>query len=65
MKEKSLDTSKSSNMFFFRRSSEPETYREPWRATKKSFESFDKDGYWYTGNIRPDIIVSITFNKLT
>lgn len=29
------------------------------RQLNKVFESFDKDNYWYTGNVRADIIVSI------
>ena len=58
--KKGMDVTKSSNCFSFRRSSEPELgYREPWKATKKSFESFEKDNYWYTGDVRPDIIVRL------
>ncbi|CAI2378952.1 unnamed protein product [Moneuplotes crassus] len=61
VKKKTIFDTKSSGIFSHRRSSEPQsTYREPWRATKKIFESFDKDNYWYTGNVRADIIYKST-----
>ncbi|CAI2379524.1 unnamed protein product [Moneuplotes crassus] len=51
------ETSKESKNFEYRRSSDPiQTYRAPWKATKRVFEPFDKDNYWYTGNVRADIV---------
>ena len=59
MKKNKYNSSTSSGAFTYRRSSEPHhNYQEPWKATKKSFDSFDKDNYWYTGNVRADIVVS-------
>lgn len=46
--------------FGFRRSSEPETlFAMPWKRTKNTFDTFEKEGYFYTGNIRPDLIVAL------
>lgn len=48
----------SNNPFGSRRISEPELmYAVPWKRTKNTFDTFEKEGYFYTGNVNPSIIV--------
>lgn len=49
--------------FGLRRSSEPESlFATPWKRTKNTFDTFQKEDYFYTGNVRPDLIACFLFN---